>query len=1175
MSIFKKAALPTVPDIDFDKKENIFKRTARRIRSCEYSYLFFAFFLPAVLMFTVYAALGTYPFGRSSVLVLDLNGQYVYFFEALRDIVYGEGSLLYSFGRALGGEFMGIYAYYLASPLSYIVCLFPKHAILEALYTMLVLKCGLSGLTFGYYIHKSAKVKGKATTVAFSIMYALMGYAVIYQHNTMWIDNVILLPLVALGIEELIAKRKYKLFTLSLALCVMSNFYIGYMTCIFVAIYTAYAYLTREDKENNPLGERFHLPRSILRVAIFSVIALAIACAVLIPAVYALQFGKNDFSNPNFSPTQRFDFLNFFAQFYTGTYHTVRPEGMPIVYCGLLALIMFPLYLCTKHRPRRERVGTALVCILFILCFNFNPVDMAWHGFQIPNWLNYRYSYMLCFFILVAGRKAYDSLSEFSSKTVLTICGALAGMLMIIQNLGFENVPDFAAVWLSLGFITVYAIAIASNINTKTRETNAMILAVIVCLEMFTSSLLNLVALDEDVVISSYDSYHNFIDSIQPIIDEVKEEDTSFYRMEKNDHRKVCDPYALGLRGLSNSTSTLNDETILFLQRMGYSSQSHWSKYLGGTPISDSLLGIKYLFAKSGDEYVDVEMWGDEIKEDTEEGYVAYRNIYALSLACAVSPDYKEVYFSDPNPQPEEVTDEEGNVSLVYPEDYEKISYKEINSPIERLNAIITAMLGTEKDISKLDSVPDEEITFSVSGMTYEEKEGVITFTRTPEIEEEEYFDDETFTNFSYVVKMPRTGRLYIALPAEEEAEYDLYAAGDYIGTYKTSDDAVLVGEFRKNARVNILIVPKNDSISINSIEKRFFYSIVENVFVPLEEVETSYSNLNLTFVAQHKKYAPINDKAAGTLTYTAICDRSGMLYAYFPSKYPREVELTVNGTPKGTYYGNETKRIVLLGEFEEGETVTLTMKLKSNDLYIMSGEEFFYMIDYDAAKAALTEITKGNYQIEEYTESYFKGTITAAEGKTAVYTSIPYDEGWNVYIDGEKAEIYKTLDALITFDISEGTHVLELRYMPKAYVIAFSATGAGILVFILILIFENPLSKLYKKIMPKDIPWEIRDEEARIERERRAAIRAAKEAAEAEEANASANGTNADTDANADTDTSADTDANAAKRDNEENAVSDNKNTASSESDASKESSASTKQNTPPLVISDEEVLK
>ena len=84
-------------------------------------------------MSTLYIAMEIHPFGNGTVLVLDLNGQYVYFFEALRNMVYGEGSLLYTFFRGLGGEFMGMYAYYLASPLSYLVALFPQDRIQEAL----------------------------------------------------------------------------------------------------------------------------------------------------------------------------------------------------------------------------------------------------------------------------------------------------------------------------------------------------------------------------------------------------------------------------------------------------------------------------------------------------------------------------------------------------------------------------------------------------------------------------------------------------------------------------------------------------------------------------------------------------------------------------------------------------------------------------------------------------------------------------------------------------------------------------------------------------------------------------------------------------------------------------------------------------------------------------------
>ena len=71
-----------------------------------YLYLSLAFILPVVIMYIIYIAMEIHPFGESSVLVLDLNGQYVYFFEALRNFVRGDASLLYSFSRALGGEFI-------------------------------------------------------------------------------------------------------------------------------------------------------------------------------------------------------------------------------------------------------------------------------------------------------------------------------------------------------------------------------------------------------------------------------------------------------------------------------------------------------------------------------------------------------------------------------------------------------------------------------------------------------------------------------------------------------------------------------------------------------------------------------------------------------------------------------------------------------------------------------------------------------------------------------------------------------------------------------------------------------------------------------------------------------------------------------------------------------------
>ena len=76
-----------------------------------------AFFIPVALTYLAYALFGISPFGEESVLCLDLNGQYVYYFESLRDAFWGDGSIFYNWSRNLSGNFMGIIGYYLASRL--------------------------------------------------------------------------------------------------------------------------------------------------------------------------------------------------------------------------------------------------------------------------------------------------------------------------------------------------------------------------------------------------------------------------------------------------------------------------------------------------------------------------------------------------------------------------------------------------------------------------------------------------------------------------------------------------------------------------------------------------------------------------------------------------------------------------------------------------------------------------------------------------------------------------------------------------------------------------------------------------------------------------------------------------------------------------------------------------
>ena len=245
----------------------------------EYGYLLFAALIPMVLFYLIYLiGQQVYPFGDGTVLVLDLNGQYVSFYEGLYNILHGEADLLYSFSRNLGGEFLGIYDYYVASPFAMLLALLPQRFMLEGLLLLFLLKAGLCGLFMGIYLHKhAAGESNRLTVIAFSVMYAMSSYCVVQQHNSMWIDAVLWLPLLCLGIESLIKYGRFRLYVFALAITIHSNFYIGYMAVIFTFLYCFYYYFAHDQhNENNPLGEKSHFIKSVGRVAAWSVLALGL-----------------------------------------------------------------------------------------------------------------------------------------------------------------------------------------------------------------------------------------------------------------------------------------------------------------------------------------------------------------------------------------------------------------------------------------------------------------------------------------------------------------------------------------------------------------------------------------------------------------------------------------------------------------------------------------------------------------------------------------------------------------------------------------------------------------------------------------------------------------------------------------------------------------------------------
>ncbi|MBQ5311423.1 MAG: YfhO family protein, partial [Oscillospiraceae bacterium] len=222
-----------------EKRDGFFGKLLKTILAHKVYIL--VFLIPALLLFGAYAAFRVHPFGDMSVLVLDLNGQYVYYYENLRDALHGNGSLVNSWSRNLSGEIMGMYAYYLASPFVIIPMLLPRAMMTESLLIMQLCKVGAAAVTFFIYLRRSRLCR-ESTSFIFAMMYSLMGYMIVQLMNPMWLDGLIYLPLIVLGIENVIEKGGLIEFTIPLALMYMAHFYIGWMLTFFSVIYFLYYY---------------------------------------------------------------------------------------------------------------------------------------------------------------------------------------------------------------------------------------------------------------------------------------------------------------------------------------------------------------------------------------------------------------------------------------------------------------------------------------------------------------------------------------------------------------------------------------------------------------------------------------------------------------------------------------------------------------------------------------------------------------------------------------------------------------------------------------------------------------------------------------------------------------------------------------------------------------------
>ena len=590
-----------------------------------------AFILPIIIIASIFLLRKIGVNSNRTILFSDMFSQYLGYFGKLKEVLSGDGSIFYAFNKSIGGNTIGLFAYYLGSPLNLIILLFPKELLANAILTIYLIKIGICSLTLAIYINKVYK-KNDYSVLIFSLCYGLMSYNIVFHMNVMWIDGVMLLPLIALGIENIINKNKYKLYIASLFLAIISNYYIAYMICIFSVLYFIYKGIIYK-KING---------KNILGFIGSSLIAGGLSGYLLIPVVLSLMTGKASLKNLSDGIYVTESIFSTLSKTIIGSYdYNQILSGPANIFCGVIITVLLILYFINNKIDLRAKLLSVVFIFILFLSFTINIFELLWHGFNYPVGFEYRNSFLFCFLIITLAYEAWINIDKLKIKDViisLFICLAL-DIVILLQRYSHVSVKKIA---ISFLFVLIYSFIfiLFRKVSLKRSVINFLCIIIVIC-----ELSLNIYLIIINNIYISQNYVKQYIEDLSPIIEDIKKDNDNFYRTEMTFNNTLNDSMLLNFNGLTHSSSTNEKNTMNIVDSLGYKTASTCEIYNQGSTIPvDSILGIRKLISAKNPEiyscYDHLENQYYNVIKDYGD-YVVYENPYALPIAFMVNDNLK------------------------------------------------------------------------------------------------------------------------------------------------------------------------------------------------------------------------------------------------------------------------------------------------------------------------------------------------------------------------------------------------------------------------------------------------------------------------------------------------------------------------------------------------------
>ena len=514
---------------------------------------------------------GFFPFGHNYIIWGDLHEQIIPIYYRFYDVIHNGGSLFIDYTNGGGINYFGIMAYYIISPFSLLILLFPRNMIPELFNIIIFLKILLSAITCLYFLRHIFKLKDKYSIIL-SLIYAFSSYTLTLYIIPTWLDMIWILPILMIGLKNILDNKDIKLFVIMLSLSLITNFYLSFILLIFICLCSIF-YLRVYNKKN--------IKESILKLGLGVVISLLISSIIVIPTIIQISRSTRlGFTSINNLITKG-PILNKLMYFIT--------LGLPI------ACILFLL----KYRKNNKKFLNFIIPVLLILLVPvlIEPINKMLH-FGSYSYYPYRYGFVTTFMLIVCAGY-YLSKNELNFNVKPIIINSLISIFII-------------------GLVYIFYSKIQSCIDLLSFNTNKK-MAVVMIIILVLSIIGYLISLKCKDIISIYiiaftvilcmsmcyfgiDYDQKRLQQVYNDMYDLKVDNT--YRTKITMDEKI-ENYSMvsSTNTIDHFTSLVDNNAFITNQKLGYTSRWMDTSSFGSNIFIDTLLGNKYLYGEKINNY--------------------------------------------------------------------------------------------------------------------------------------------------------------------------------------------------------------------------------------------------------------------------------------------------------------------------------------------------------------------------------------------------------------------------------------------------------------------------------------------------------------------------------------------------------------------------------------------